>query len=126
MDASGCILVIEDSKHLAFVLTELLQSIGLEVVTAHDGREGLALANERSPRLILSDYNLPEKTGLDVLIHLQKDEATSGIPFVLVTAHGNAGLRDECLMAGAEAVLFKPFSAEELFAVIDPFLQQKA
>ena len=125
MSATGSVLVIEDSQHLSFVLSELLQEKGLDVVTASDGREGLQLARENRPQLILSDYNLPELLGLEVLIALQREEATRQIPFVLVTAHGNAGLRDECLLAGAHAVLFKPFSAEDLFGIINPIIRQK-
>lgn len=118
------VLIIEDSQHLSFVLAELLQERGLEAVTAQTGRDGLRLARELSPHLILSDYNLPELTGLDVLSKLQEDASTADIPFILVTAHGNAGLRDECLEAGAKAVLFKPFAAEDLFEVIAPYVQR--
>lgn len=119
------VLLIEDSQHLSFVLAELLQEQGLEAVTAQTGNAGLRLARELSPQLILSDYNLPEITGLDVLRELQEDESTAAIPFILVTAHGNAGLRDECLEAGAKAVLFKPFAAEDLFEVIAPFVRRQ-
>lgn len=117
------VLIIEDSQHLSFVLAELLQERGLEAITTQTGSEGLRLARALLPQLILSDYNLPELTGLDVLNALQEDTSTAHIPFVLVTAHGNAGLRDECLEAGAKAVLFKPFAAEDLFEVIAPFVQ---
>ncbi|HMB93506.1 MAG TPA: response regulator [Rhodothermales bacterium] len=120
--SSDNVLIIEDSQHLSFVLAELLQERGLEAATAKTGNDGLRLARELSPQLILSDYNLPEITGLDVLKELQADASTADIPFILVTAHGNAGLRDECLEAGAKAVLFKPFAAEDLFEVIAPYV----
>lgn len=122
MSALTNVLVIEDSQHIAYVLSELLRERGLQVVATGDGREGLRIAREQGPQLILSDFNLPDLTGLEVLLELRNDEATKDIPFVLVTAHGNARLRDECLLAGAKAILFKPFSVDELFDTITPFL----
>ena len=79
------ILLVDDSKFLRLATERALQRAGYAVSTATDGEQGLAMARERRPDLILLDMLLPKMTGLDVLRALKKDPATAEIPVVALT-----------------------------------------
>lgn len=80
------ILLIDDSKLQRMVIQKDLNRAEFTVVTAADGEEGLRLAGEESPDLILLDMMLPKITGLDVLRQLKKNPVTERIPVVVLTA----------------------------------------
>jgi CheY-like chemotaxis protein len=80
------ILLIDDSKFLRLANGKALIRAGYEVLNAGDGVEGLKLAKENSPHLILLDMMLPKVSGLDVLRALKQDPATSAIPVIVLTA----------------------------------------
>ena len=86
------ILLVEDSKFLRLATERALARAGYEVSTAADGEQGLQLARDHHPDLILLDMLLPKMTGPDVLKLLKKDPATSGIAVVALTglSHKNA------------------------------------
>jgi len=79
------ILLVEDSKFLRVTTERALTRAGYEVSCAVDGEEGLRLAREKLPDLILLDMLLPKMTGLDVLAALKQDIATEWIPVVVLT-----------------------------------------
>jgi CheY-like chemotaxis protein len=87
------ILLVEDSKFLRLATERALARAGYEVSTSADGRDALGMAKEKMPDLILLDMLLPHMTGPDVLKALKKDEATAGIPVVVLTglSEKNAG-----------------------------------
>jgi two-component system phosphate regulon response regulator PhoB len=80
------ILLIEDSKFLRVANSKALTRAGFEVLGAGDGLEGLKIAKEKSPHLILLDMMLPKVSGLDVLRALKQDPTTCAIPVIVLTA----------------------------------------
>jgi len=100
------ILLVEDSKFLRLATERALARAGYEVTSASDGEEGLRLARERKPDLILLDMLLPKMSGPDVLAALKKDPLTASIPVVVMT--GMSQKNAERLQAdGAAAFLEK-------------------
>jgi two-component system, cell cycle response regulator DivK len=100
------ILLVEDSKFLRLATERALARAGYEVASASDGEEGLRLAHERKPDLILLDMLLPKMSGPDVLGALKKDPLTASIPVVVMT--GMSQKNAERLQAdGAAAFLEK-------------------
>ncbi len=78
------LLLIEDNQHIARIYSEKFGREGFEVITAHDGEQGLAAAQSQPPDIILLDLMLPKMSGFDVLKQLQADSRTSSLPvFVL-------------------------------------------
>jgi CheY-like chemotaxis protein len=80
------VLLVEDSKFLRVSTERALSNAGYEVVCAGDGEEALRLAREQRPALVLLDIMLPKLSGPDVLKALKQDQATAGIPVMMLTS----------------------------------------
>ncbi len=112
------ILIIEDESRVRANLATILQFEGFEPVEAADGEEGLRLARERSPALILCDVTMPRLDGHQVLRALRADAATRAIPFVFLTARGAIHELREGMTLGADDYLIKPVNREDLLAAV--------
>ncbi len=108
------LLIIEDNADVRDYLMTLLES-KYSLYLARDGQEGIDMAFEHVPDLIISDVMMPKKDGLEVCDTLKKDERTSHIPIVLLTAKASVESRIQGLERGADAYLAKPFNEKELF-----------
>ena len=115
------VLVVEDNPDMIRFLVALLAS-DYNVLSAQNGRDGLRLAIERRPDLIISDVMMPEMTGFEMLEHLRADQTTRAIPLIFLTARGSAEDRVMGRQVGAETYLAKPFRSEELLAAVDALL----
>lgn len=111
----GSVLIVEDNADLRQLISETLVT-DFELLTATNGREGLTLAHEHMPDIILLDLMMPEMDGLELLQHLRKDVYTSHIPVLMLTARSSTEVRIACFEAGADAYLAKPFHPRELLA----------
>jgi DNA-binding response OmpR family regulator len=101
------ILIIEDEATLQRALSEFLTAEGFEVINALDGQEGLDLAKEKNPDLILLDIILPKKDGYEVLAEVKKDEKIGKVPVVLLTNLESAEDIQRAFDAGATTYLVK-------------------
>lgn len=113
-DKKPNLLIIEDNVDVVEYLESLLEE-QYNLLIARDGEEGIAIAFDQIPDLILSDVMMPGKDGLEVCSMLKQDERTSHIPIVLLTAKTSVESRIEGLERGADAYLAKPFNQQELF-----------
>ncbi|MCW5907496.1 MAG: response regulator [Chitinophagales bacterium] len=118
------ILLIEDNKYIRENTVELLELEGYKVVTANNGLEGLTLAKQTIPALILCDIHMPEMNGYTVIKMLKAETATAAIPFVFITASAEKSEVEVGLKLGADDYLRKPFEEEELLAVIARLLNK--
>jgi PAS domain S-box-containing protein len=107
------VLVVEDHAQMRQFLSEQLSS-HYRVAEAANGQEGLALARQLYPDLILTDMMMPIMSGEEMLIALRADPMCATIPVVVLSARGNEEHRLSLLRAGAQDYLVKPFSPEEL------------
>ncbi len=114
------ILVVDDEASMRSYLSSFLT--GHLVHEAADGREGLELAREHLPHLIILDYMMPELDGIEVCRILRSQPATERIPIILVTAHGGDAPRLAALEAGVNDFLTKPFYSSELLARVQNLL----
>lgn len=120
------ILVIEDDPDLQRVLGFNLKRAGHEVILAATGREGIRLAREESPNLILLDQMLPDVQGTEVCRTLQADRKTRHVPIMFVTARGDEIDRVVAFELGAIDYVVKPFSIRELIVRIQSILRRAA
>ncbi len=104
------ILVVEDNEQNLYLVTRILEKNGHEVVPARDGREGIALASEIMPALILLDIQLPVMDGYAVARALRSNPGLDGIPIVAVTSYAMAGDRERILAAGCNGYIEKPIN----------------
>lgn len=119
------ILVVEDHVVTQRLLSKRLRDAGHEVSPAANGLEALALLEEGTVDLIISDIAMPEMDGLTLLRHIRSDERLAQIPFIMLTTSVLDLHRQEAMQAGANGFLEKPVSSWELEAMVKSRLQVK-
>jgi CheY-like chemotaxis protein len=120
------ILVVDDEVHIVQVVAIKLRNNGFEVITAENGAEGLELAIQERPDLIVSDYQMPVMSGLEMIENLRAKPETRDIPVVMLTARGFAIEDEKKQQLGVAACLSKPFSPRELLQSIESVLHQNS
>lgn len=116
------ILVVEDDAELVALLRRVLSEQGYSVLTARDGRSGLAKAIEKRPDLIILDIGLPFKNGLEVIEELRRRGLDSST--LMLTGRARVSDRVSGLEAGADDYLVKPFDSDELVARVHALLRR--
>lgn len=117
------ILVVDDSSVMRKIVIRSLRQAGFgdhEVEQAEDGVEGLAKAKALSPSVILSDWNMPNMNGLEFLKALRADSMDT--PFGFVTSESTTEQKAQAMAAGAQFLLSKPFTSDELEMQLSQFL----
>lgn len=116
------ILLVDDSRAMRMlIIRSLAQADHAEhdFVEASDGFEAFALLGAETPDLVLADWTMPGVTGIDLLRGLRA--SGSSVPFGFVTAQASESRRAEALAAGAQFLIGKPFTAQELAAAVGEF-----
>lgn len=108
------VLVIDDDRPLCNVVAEVLLAEDIEVLQAHDGAEGLTLANRERPDLIILDVMMPVMSGYEVCRSLRRSFLTANIPVIMLTALGDPMEKVKGMAEGADDYLTKPFHPDEL------------
>ena len=117
------ILVVDDSKAMRGIVMRAVKAAGLGEATyqeAGNGVEALAAIRAAPPDLVLTDWNMPEMSGFELIQALRAEGRQ--IKIGLVTSESDPGLRDQALAAGALFVLCKPFTPEAVKAALQPVL----
>lgn len=117
------ILLVEDNEMNLDMLSRRLERRGYDIVIATDGTQGVALATEEAPDLILMDMSLPVMDGWEATRRIKADEAISHIPIIALTAHAIAGDREKALAAGCDEYESKPVKFPRLMEKIKSFLE---
>jgi two-component system, cell cycle response regulator DivK len=116
------ILVVEDNPLNLKLIRDVLQVAGYDVIEAHTGEEGLHLAREDPPDLVLMDLQLPGIDGTETLRRLRQDSLARKVPVVAVTAFAMAEDRERAALAGFDGYIEKPISVRALPGQIEAFL----
>ena len=115
------ILVVDDESKIVDLARDYLEHAGFSVLTAADGRTGLALVRTRTPDLLVLDLGIPEPDGLDVIRAVRRD---SNLPIVVLTARDDELDKLIGLELGADDYITKPFSPRELVARVKAVLRR--
>lgn len=106
------ILVIDDEEKMCWALERALSHEGYQVVTATRGLQGIELAQEAEPTMVILDLKMPDINGIEVLKELKN--INTSIPVIMITAHGTIDTAIEAMKLGATDYITKPFKLEEL------------
>jgi len=122
--ANERILIVEDNEKNRKLVRDTLRVKGYETIEAETGEDGVRLAKEVRPALVLMDIQLPGIDGITALKQLREDAATRGIPVIAVTASVMAQDRQKIMAAGFDGYQGKPISVKELLATIRQVLDR--
>ena len=117
-------LVVDDEIHIVQVVAIKLKNNGFDVTTAENGAIALDLAGKIHPDIIITDFQMPVMSGLELVENLRKDPETADIPVVMLTARGFAIEEDQRQQLKISACLAKPFSPREVLQSIEEILAQ--
>jgi two-component system, OmpR family, alkaline phosphatase synthesis response regulator PhoP len=120
------ILVADDESHILSVVSLKLKNAGFNVICAHDGTEALELAISEKPDLLITDYHMPQLSGLELCMRLKQDAKTRGIPKIMLTARGYHLEPQDTEQSGILKMLSKPFSPRHLLATVNEVLDRPA
>jgi len=122
MNSLKKVLVADDEVHILHVVSLKLRNGGYQVITAQDGREALELAQVEKPDLIITDYQMPFLSGLELCRRLKQIPATAQIPVIMLTARGFSLDNNVMTSAGILTCVNKPFSPREILLMVDDIL----
>ena len=120
------ILVVDDEAHILHVLSVKLGNAGLEVSTAVDGEEAFEMACQDLPDLIITDFQMPYRTGLELCRALAGNAPTAHIPVLILTARGYALDEEDLKIGNIKGVLSKPFSPRSVLQLVEDLLATEA
>lgn len=121
---SNRILIVDDSKAMRMIVRRTLKQAGFgnfDVEEATNGAEALKSIQASTPRLVLSDWNMPDMSGYELLTKLRADNIQ--VPFAMITTEGTPEMRAKAQEAGALFLLQKPFTADELARAVSSVLK---
>ena len=115
------VLIVDDSRTIRQQVSFTLTKGGYEVVEAEDGVQGLAKlrAENGTIAMIISDVNMPNMDGLEMVENISKDASIKKVPIVMLTTEGNGEMITRAKQAGAKGWLVKPFEPDQLIAAVN-------
>lgn len=122
--AKQTILVVDDEKDLLDLIEYNLRKEGFDVLKAENGEEGIAMAKEHSPDLVLLDIMMPKMDGLQAVEEMRKDAELKRIPIILLTARSDEKTEVEGLNKGSDDYITKPISTTKLISRIKAVLRR--
>ncbi len=116
--ANELVLIVEDNEKNRKLARDVLQFHGYQILETDNAEDGIKLAKERLPALILMDFHLPGMNGIEALTHLRADAATKAIPVIAVTASAMTEDRKRIIAAGFDGLQTKPIHVKEFVQVV--------
>ena len=120
--SKGLVLIVEDNEKNRRLLRDVLQANGYDTVESETAEEGLELARQSQPGLVLMDIQLPGIDGIEARERLRDDPQTLDIPVVAVTASAMQHDQDRIEQAGFDAFHYKPIRIKEILATVEELL----
>lgn len=115
------ILLVEDSEDAREALAKLLELDHFTVVTAGDGLKGISAAKAEHPDLIITDINMPNMNGIEMIRELREEDDFREVPILVITAYGQI-VSTQAIEVGADSVMTKPVEYDELSHTVEKLL----
>jgi len=121
---SSKVLIVEDSPTTSAMITSAVEVIdGLEIFESKSGFEALKLLPHHSFNLIITDINMPDINGLELVSFVKKNQNYKHIPLIIITTEGSKRDKEKGLSLGANEYLVKPFNPDELQRLVKKYLK---
>lgn len=117
------VLIVDDSKAMRMIVRRALTQAGfsnIEAIEAGNGMQALELIEQESPDLVLSDWNMPEMKGIDLLNSLRSKGRR--VPLGFITSESSAEIHQKAVDSGAAFVIVKPFTSAAIELVLKPYM----
>lgn len=111
-------LTVDDSKTMREMVSFTLKGAGFEVLEAEDGNHALSVLGGRNIDVVITDLNMPNMNGLDLIRSLRSNPQYQGVPILMLTTESDGTKKEEGKSAGATGWIVKPFQPEKLVAII--------
>jgi two-component system alkaline phosphatase synthesis response regulator PhoP len=118
------ILVVDDEIHIVHVVAIKLRNNGYDVITAENGSQALSAALKEKPDIIVTDFQMPEMTGIELVQAVRNTPDLADIPVIMLTARGFAIDSNQKQQLRIAECLSKPFSPKELLRTVEDVLHQ--
>ena len=118
------ILVVDDSPAVRRLVADTLSRQGFHLVAAENGRIGLERALSEPPDLLITDYDMPEMSGFELLLAMRRDPRTRDVPVLMLTARERKRDQAQMRAAGLQSYLVKPFGADKCIAVVERLIAE--
>jgi len=112
------ILYVEDNEANRMIVRDLLKRTKYQLIEAHDGEAGVAMAIDKKPDLILMDIQLPKISGMEAMQRIRADASMANTPIIAITSFALSGDDVKAKEAGATAYLAKPYSPFDLLKLV--------
>jgi two-component system alkaline phosphatase synthesis response regulator PhoP len=119
------VLIVDDEIHIIHVVAIKLRNNGYEVISADNGAEAFDLALKEKPDIIVTDFQMPVMTGMELVEKLRQHEETKDVPVIVLTARSFAIPQEQQKKLQISGCLSKPFSPKELLGNIEDVLYEK-
>lgn len=117
------ILIVDDSESIRELLSFTLESAGYAVEKGSDGVEGFDLLKSRGADMIITDLNMPNMDGIQLIKEIRSQEQYCALPIIMLTTESQASKKEEARNAGATGWIVKPFVQEKLLEVVKKVLR---
>jgi DNA-binding response OmpR family regulator len=121
-ESTHTVLIVDDEPHVVHVVKFKLEQAGLKVIVANSGRVGYEMACREKPDLVVTDFQMPGGTGLELATRLRKNADTAETPLIMLTARGHLAPLSDLADTNVRSLLAKPFSPRNLLKKVDELL----
>ncbi|MHC5022362.1 MAG: response regulator [Planctomycetota bacterium] len=119
------ILIVDDERHITHVVKYKLEAAGHRVIVASNGREAFEAARQHVPDLVITDYQMPLMSGVELARALRENDSTDRVPVLMVTGRGHRLPASELQETNIRFLMAKPFSPRELLESVDEIIRGK-
>lgn len=116
------LLVVEDNTFNMRLIEDILEPLQHDIIEAKNGLDAVEMLRHERPDLILLDVLLPGMNGIDVLKHIKGNPQLADIPVVVMTASGDSSVHRQCVEAGCNGFVLRPFTRKVLLDALKPHL----
>jgi two-component system chemotaxis response regulator CheY len=111
-------LIVDDSATMRNMIKAVMDDMGFESITAQDGEKALKILGEKTVDIIITDINMPNMDGIELIKHLREQKNSKFTPILVITTEGGANVKEAGKKAGASGWIVKPFNPDSLKAAV--------